>query len=59
MEAVVDSIPQLMKDIEQLEEFKIQKENERLLLETQNKKLKYRLRILEKVSITNNYLHVL
>lgn len=58
MEAVVDSIPQLIKDIEQLEDLKIQKENEQLLLETQNKKLRYRLRILEEVSIINNYLHV-
>lgn len=58
MEAVIDSIPQLIKDIEQLEDLKIQKENEQLLLETQNKKLRYRLKILEEVSIINNYLHV-
>lgn len=55
MDAIVDSIPQLIKDIEQLEELKNAKENERQTLETQNQKLRYRLKFLKEVSI----IHVL
>lgn len=51
MDAIVDSIPQLIKDIEQLEELKNAKENERQTLETQNQKLRYRLKFLKEVSI--------
>lgn len=52
MDAILDSIPQLIKDIEQLEDFKAEKENERQLLESQNQKLRYRLKLLKEVSIT-------
>jgi len=51
MDAILDSIPQLIKDIEQLEDFKAEKENERQLLESQNQKLRYRLKLLKEVSI--------
>ncbi|XP_050532942.1 arginine--tRNA ligase, cytoplasmic [Daktulosphaira vitifoliae] len=47
METVVESIPQLIKDIEELEKLKAQKEIERTDLETQNKKLQYRLKFLK------------
>lgn len=50
MEAVVETIPQLIKDIEQLEELKAEKESERLALESQNQKLRYRLKFLKEVS---------
>jgi len=49
METVVNAIPQLIKEIEQLEELKTVKESERLTLESQNRKLKYRLNILKEV----------
>lgn len=50
MDAILDTIPQLIKDIEQLEDFKTEKENERQLLESQNQKLRYRLKLLKEVS---------
>ncbi|XP_025417721.1 arginine--tRNA ligase, cytoplasmic [Sipha flava] len=50
MDAVIDTIPQLIKDIEQLENLKAEKENERLALESTNKKLKYRLKFLKEAS---------
>lgn len=49
MDEVIDTIPQLIKDIEQLEDLKAEKENERLALESKNKKLKYRLKFLKEV----------
>jgi len=49
METIVDAIPELIKEIEQLEELKTVKESERLTLESQNRKLRYRLNILRKV----------
>lgn len=49
MDAVIDTIPRLIKNIEQLEKLKTEKENERQALESQNKKLKYRLKILKEV----------
>jgi len=51
MDAILDTIPQLIKDIEQLEDFKAEKENERQLLESQNQKLRYRLKLLKEVCI--------
>jgi len=54
MDAILDTIPQLIKDIEQLEDFKAEKENERQLLESQNQKLRYRLKLLKEVSITDD-----
>lgn len=51
MDAIIDSIPQLIKDIEQLEDLKAEKENERLALESQNQKLRYRLKFLKEVCI--------
>lgn len=56
MDAIIDSIPQLIKDIEQLEELKNSKENERQTLETQNQKLRYRLKFLKEVSIIHTLL---
>lgn len=50
MEAVIDTIPELIRNIEQLEDLKKEKENERLALETQNQKLRYRLKLLKEVS---------
>jgi len=50
MDAILDTIPQLIKDIEQLEDLKEEKENERQALETQNQKLRYRLKFLKEVS---------
>ncbi|KAE9543373.1 hypothetical protein AGLY_002173 [Aphis glycines] len=47
MDAILDTIPQLIKDIEQLEDLKEEKENERQALETQNQKLRYRLKFLK------------
>ncbi|XP_029346570.1 arginine--tRNA ligase, cytoplasmic-like [Acyrthosiphon pisum] len=51
MDAILDSIPQLIKDIEQLEDFKAEKENERQLLESQNQKLRYRLKLLKEAAV--------
>lgn len=53
MDAIEREIPQLIKDIEQLEALKAEKENERFTLESQNKKLKYRLKILKEVISRN------
>lgn len=50
MEQIVGTIPQLILDIEQLEELKAEKENERQALESQNQKLRYRLKFLKEVS---------
>jgi hypothetical protein len=51
MDAILDTIPQLIKDIEQLEDLKEEKENERQALESQNQKLRYRLKFLKEVCI--------
>lgn len=51
MEAIVDSISQLTKDVEQLEELNAKKK-EILDLQAQNQKLKYRLDFLNKVNST-------
>lgn len=50
MEAITETIPELIRNIEQLEDLKKVKENERLALESQNQKLKYRLKLLKEVS---------
>lgn len=49
LQAIIKSIPQLIKDIELLENLKTNKENELRSLETQNQKLKYRLNFIKKV----------
>lgn len=51
MDPIIDTIPQLIKDIEQLEDLKTAKENERLALESQNQKLRYRLKFLKEVIV--------
>lgn len=48
--AIADAIPLLVKDIEQLEEYREAKKNECQALETQNQKLRYRLKFLKEVS---------
>jgi len=50
MDDIVETIPQLIQDIGQLEEIKLEKENERQALESQNQKLRYRLKFLKEVS---------
>lgn len=53
LQTLITTIPQLIKDIEQLEDLKSKKENERLTLESQNQKLKYRLNFLKEVCINS------
>lgn len=50
MDDIVNTIPQLIQDIGQLEELKTEKENERQALESQNQKLRYRLKFLKEVN---------
>lgn len=50
MDDIINSIPQLVRDIETLEQLKAEKDNERQTLESQNQKLRYRLKFLKEVS---------
>lgn len=54
---IVETIPQLIQNIGLLEELRAEKENERQALESQNQKLRYRLKFLKEVSC-NSFMFV-
>lgn len=58
LQTIINSIPQLIKEIELLENLKANKENELLSLETQNQKLKYRLNFIKKVEYFSFFFYV-